>query len=115
MRMSSFINPMPEVDDWAVLPDGTIAIVRKDYHVDFVDADGKRTSAPKIPFDWQRLTDSAKIAVIDSAKARDRARCAPVVRARWPRGGGSAMVNVQVGAGGAGLPARGWPAGGGGP
>ena len=69
MRMSTVINPIPEVDDWAVLPDGTIAIVRKDYHVDFVDADGKRTSAPKIPFDWQRLTDSAKTAVIDSAKA----------------------------------------------
>ena len=67
--MSTLINPIPEVDDWAVLPDGTIAIVRKDYHVDFVDADGKRTSAPKIPFDWQRLTDSAKVAVIDSAKA----------------------------------------------
>src|SRR5204862_7398358 len=40
VRMSTFINPIPEVDDWAVLPDGTIAIVRKDYHVDFVDADG---------------------------------------------------------------------------
>src|SRR5215211_8332313 len=77
MRMSTFINPIPEVDDWAVLPDGTIAVLRKDYHVDFVDADGKRTSAPKIPFDWQRLTDSAKTAVIDSAKAAfERARAA---------------------------------------
>jgi len=63
------VNPMPEVDDWAVLPDGTIAILRKDYHVDYIDADGKKTTGPKIPFDWQRLSDSAKTAVADSVKA----------------------------------------------
>ena len=77
---------MPEVDDWAVLPDGTIAIVRKDYHVDFVDADGKRTSAPKIPFDWQRLTDSAKSRSSTRPRRRSSA-CAPVVPA-LARGGG---------------------------
>ena len=63
------VNPMPEVDDWAVLPDGNIAILRRDYHVDYIDADGKRTAGPKIPFDWQRLTDSAKSAVVDSVRA----------------------------------------------
>jgi hypothetical protein len=52
-----------------VLSDGTIAILRKDYHVDYIGADGKRTAGPKIPFDWQRLTDSAKTAVVDSVKA----------------------------------------------
>ena len=50
MSMTSTINPLPEVDDWAILPDGTIAILRKDYHVDYVDASGQKTSAPKIPF-----------------------------------------------------------------
>ena len=68
-QLSFTVNPMPEVDDWAMLPDGTVAILRKDYHVDFIDADGKRTSSPRIPFDWQRLTDSAKTAVVDSVKA----------------------------------------------
>jgi hypothetical protein len=67
--VSVAVNPLPEVDDWAVLPDGTIAILRKDYHVDYVDADGHVTSAPKIPFDWQRLGDSAKAALVDSAQA----------------------------------------------
>jgi hypothetical protein len=67
--VSVAVNPLPEVDDWAVLPDGTIAILRKDYHVDYVDADGHVTSAPKIPFDWQRLPDSAKSAIVDSAQA----------------------------------------------
>ena len=67
-QLSLTVNPMPEVDDWAMLPDGTVAILRKDYHVDYIDADGKRTSSPRIPFDWQRLTDSAKTAIIDSVK-----------------------------------------------
>jgi len=69
-QVSIVINPMPEVDDWAVLPDGTIAIVRKDYHVDYINADGTKTSSARIPFDWQRLNDSAKSAVIDSARAQ---------------------------------------------
>jgi len=101
--MTSIINPLPEVDDWAILPDGTIAILRKDYHVDFVDANGQKTSAPKIPFDWQRLNDSAKSAIIDSAKAR-MAR----VRAGGPGGGfvvtrdGPGGNDVMAGGGGPG-------------
>lgn len=69
-------NPMPIVDDWAVLADGSIAIVRgQDFHVDIVHPDGSLTSGAKIPFDWQRLTDDDKVAVIDSAKAAfERAR-----------------------------------------
>src|SRR5205823_4075097 len=76
MRMTSEVNPLPMVDDWAVLADGSVAFVRgRDYHVDFVNADGSVTSAPKIPFDWQRLTDDDKVAFIDSVKAA-RARMA---------------------------------------
>ncbi|MDE3053147.1 MAG: hypothetical protein KGJ70_04625 [Gemmatimonadota bacterium] len=63
------INPLPVVDDWSLLPDGTIAVVRgKDFHIDWYHLDGTHTSTPKIPFDWQRLTDSLKVAVIDSAR-----------------------------------------------
>jgi hypothetical protein len=70
MSVTPEINPMPVVDDWAVLSDGSVAIVRgRDYHVDWINADGSVTSSPKIPFDWQRLTDEDKTAVIDSAKA----------------------------------------------
>ncbi len=68
VRVSSVVNPLPQGDDWAILPDGSIAIVRgRDYHVDFVGPQGV-TSAPKIPFEWQHLSDSAKVAFIDSAK-----------------------------------------------
>ena len=70
ISVTSEQNPLPIVDDWAVLADGSIAIVRgQDFHVDVVHADGTISSAGKIPFDWQRLSDSDKVAVIDSAKA----------------------------------------------
>ena len=104
VSMTTTINPLQEVDDWAVLPDGTIAIVRKDYHVDYVDANGQKSSAPKIPFDWQRLSDSAKMAIIDSAKAR-------MARAR-AGGPGGGFVITRDGPGGNDVVAGGGPGGG---
>ena len=70
VRMVSEINPLPVVDEWALVSDGSVAIVRgRDYHIDWVNADGSRTSSPKIPFEWQRLSDEDKVAFIDSVKA----------------------------------------------
>ena len=70
ISISMQTNPLPVVDEWAVLSDGSIAIVRgRDYHVDFVNADGSKSSSAKVPFDWQRLTDEDKVAFIDSVKA----------------------------------------------
>ena len=44
-------------------------------------------SSPKIPYDWQRLTDEDKVAIIDSAKAAfERARAAA------PNGGNAVMA-----------------------
>lgn len=69
VSMISETNPLPTVDDWAVTSEGVIGVVRgQDYHVDWIDADDHITSTAKIPFDWQRLTDDDKVAVIDSAK-----------------------------------------------
>jgi hypothetical protein len=63
-------DPLPVTDDWAVLTDGSIAIVRgRDLHIDWIGADGTRASTPKLPFDWQRLDDARKAALIDSAVA----------------------------------------------
>lgn len=63
------LNPLDAGDEWAVLSDGTIAIVRAhDYHVDFVGADGALRSAPKMPFDWMRLSDEQKQFKIDSLR-----------------------------------------------
>lgn len=95
ISMTSETNPLPLVDDWAVLADGSIAIVRgQDYHVDFIDASGSLSSGTKVPFDWQRLDDDAKVAVIDSArKAFETAR--------------AAAANAPAGAAPAGPPADG--------
>jgi hypothetical protein len=62
-------QPVPTVDAWAVLSDGTIAFVRgTDYRVDWVLADGTKRSTAKLPFDWKRLTDDAKQKLVDSAR-----------------------------------------------
>jgi hypothetical protein len=64
------LHPIPTVDDWAVLPDGRIAIVRgSDYHVDVVDEDDRIVHRPKIPFAWRRLLPDDKAALIDSSRA----------------------------------------------
>ncbi|MDB4873922.1 MAG: hypothetical protein JWM41_368 [Gemmatimonadetes bacterium] len=98
------INPLQAVDEWAVLPNGSIVIVRgRDYHVDRLAADGKITSNPKIPYEWQRLTDEDKVAVIDSAKtAYDRLRAAgPAAAARAAEMGFATGTRIAVGGGGA--------------
>jgi hypothetical protein len=107
ITMTSEANPLPLVDDWAVLADGSIAIVRgQDYHVDFIDADGELSSSAKLPFDWQRLDDDAKVAVIDSAKkafeaARTAAANAPPGTPSTAMGDGAPrmMINMSVGGG----------------
>ena len=76
MMMSSTVNPIPTVDDWALLSDGTVAFVRgTDYHIDWVGADGSKSSSGKVPYEWQRLDDDGKAALLDSArKAMEEAR-----------------------------------------
>lgn len=105
MTMTSEINPMQILDDWAVLSDGTIAIVRgQDYHIDWVNADGSTTTSAKLSFDWQRLSDEDKAAVIDSAKtAMERALAkGPANGAATAAGaGGSGTVVMNFGFGGA--------------
>lgn len=100
VRMTSYINPLPVVDEWVVMADGSIAIVRgRDYRVDFISADGAMTKGDKVPYAWQRLSDDDKAAYIDSTKAAmTRARAA---------GGATGGGNAGFGMGGGG------PAGGG--
>ena len=69
---SNITNPMPVSDDWAVLTDGRVAFLRWiDYRIDYLNADGSWTSSPKIPFDWQPMSDSAKHRLVDSVKTRE--------------------------------------------
>ena len=98
MRITSQINPLPVVDDWAVLSDGSVAFVRgHDYHVDFTNADGTRTSAAKLPFDWQRMTDEDKSAFIDSLKAARARQGANAPKIAF--GGGAVAGGAGLGGG----------------
>ncbi len=76
VRMMSVLNPMPTVDEWAVLSDGTVAIARgQSYRVDFVDTDGTRRSGPRLPHQWERFVDDDdKQRFLDSAKSAWNAR-----------------------------------------
>lgn len=50
-------NPLTPRDEWAVFPDGRIAIVRHDsYHVEFIETDGSRRQAAPLPFVRERLS-----------------------------------------------------------
>jgi hypothetical protein len=108
IRMTSSFNPLPQGDDWAILPDGTIALVRgRDFHVDWVGPQGI-TSAPKIPFDWERLSDERKVVIVDSAKvAMEKARASGQLMIRGPEGAareGNTTVTAVGAGGGAALP-----------
>ncbi len=99
--ISSVYNPLPQADDWAVLSDGTIAIVRgRDYHLDLVTPDGATQSAAKVPFDWQRLTVEQQWTFLDSVKAQ-RARMGAV--GGMDRGGAPRMM-MQINEGPGGPP-----------
>jgi hypothetical protein len=88
MTMINTVNPMPWTDDWALLSDGTLAVVRgQDYRVDLVSADGKLTQGSKMAFDWQRMTDDDKRALIDSTRdAMEKMRNAQMAAAALASG-----------------------------
>lgn len=79
-----FINPYAIVDDWALLPDGRLAVIRgKDFHVDWLELSGQWTATAKIPFEWERLDDEAKARLVDSVNTKqDSLRHALEERAR---------------------------------
>jgi len=118
MSMTSKTNPIPTVDDWALLSDGTIAFVKgADYSINWVDPDGSKRTTGKVPYEWQRLDDESKAALLDSARkaieeARERAQ-AQMAAGGNPMvmiGGAGDMVATRVvvgGGGGANPPSRG--------
>lgn len=68
--MAPVINPLPLVDDWAAMHDGTIAVIRGgDYHIEWISPAGDRRRSPRIQLPSARLSDSAKSAYLDSTKA----------------------------------------------
>jgi hypothetical protein len=97
--LTPLFSPISTVDDWTMLPDGSVAILRgSDYHIDWVDSAGIRSSSPKMPFDWKRLSDDDKAAIIDSTrKILER-------QIQKPGSGNTNSAAGPGGHGGAGIP-----------
>jgi len=101
MTMTMTINPLSTVDEWAVLSDGTIAFVRgHDYHIDWIKPDGQTFASPKLPFDWKRLTDEDKQALIDSARTAQEKQAADMKVAAANSGATGARMGAEAAASG---------------
>jgi hypothetical protein len=60
IRLSSSV-PFAAADDWAVLADGRVVIVRvADYHVEIVHPDGRRMIGPVVRYSPVKITDPEK-------------------------------------------------------
>jgi hypothetical protein len=69
VTMHMLANPFNMADEWSLLSDGTVAIVRvHDYHIDWVDPNGSKRSTPKMSVDWRRYTDAEKHQRADSVR-----------------------------------------------
>jgi hypothetical protein len=70
MVARTVMNVLPIYDEFVVLSDGVLAVLRaSDYHFDFVHPDGQTESAPKIPFTFTNLSIADRESLIDSARA----------------------------------------------
>lgn len=82
-RLTMKINPLPQGDDWALLADGTVAVMRVlDYHVDYYRPDGTHSASDKLPFDWKHISDEEKTKMVDSLST--------IAKAASERAGGGA-------------------------
>jgi len=89
-RLTIRINPMPQADDWALLADGTVAVIRVlDYHVDYYRPDGSHVASDKLPFDWKRITDDDKVKLVDSLQTLAKAA------SQRAGGGGGFRMNFE--------------------
>lgn len=69
MQVTLKMNPLPQNDDWALMRDGSVAVVRVlDYRIDWFKPDGTLERSAPLPFDWKRLTDDDKTRIVDSLK-----------------------------------------------
>lgn len=95
-RLKTRVNPLPTVDDWTLLPDGRLAVLRgRDYHLDWLELSGVWRSTPRIPYAWERLTDEDKARLIDSVEVgfrEQRERMNRKTRDGVPEGGAAARV-----------------------
>jgi hypothetical protein len=99
------VYPIQVVDDWTVMPDGTLAMIRgRDYHVDWLGPDGQWSATPKVVFEWEHLDDSTKRTLVDSAVTRTQFFIDSLNQARAAADAANGSGNGRGGRGGAGSP-----------
>ncbi len=73
-------NPLTPRDEWAVFPDGRVAIVRHaDYHVDWVLANGTKRATAPVRYSPIRITDADKREE-EALRLRNRANSIMIAR-----------------------------------
>ncbi len=93
MSVTSTLNPMQVIDDWAVTADGRVAIVRgQEYRIDWIDGTGAVAASNKVPFAWRHLDDSTKVAFIDSTRAAMETLRQQALTRMQAGGGGAAGI-----------------------
>ena len=89
MRVTAKMNPLPQNDDWALMKDGSVAVVRVlDYRIDWFKPDGTLERSAPLPFDWKRITDEEKDKMVDSLKTAAREASDRIAQMMAQGGGG---------------------------
>ena len=90
----SAFNPISSADDWTVLDDGTVAVVKiADYHVEWVSPDRTVRSTGKVPATWVPISPAQKAAMIDTLRVRDSVLAAG--RSSAPSGIGAPSAVIE--------------------
>ena len=86
-------NPLPVVDDWTIVADGSVALVRgADFHVDWLSASLATSASAAIAFPWVELSADDKRRIADSARI-----AAESLRARMTQTAGRSGVTPSRG------------------
>ena len=87
-------NPLAPRDEWAVAPDGRIAVVTPDpYRVSWIAPNGARTSGPVIPFPKVKVSDADKKAI---EKQRSGGTSIAMTRSDGPNGGSASARTLSA-------------------
>jgi hypothetical protein len=89
MQVTAKMNPLPQNDDWALMKDGSVAVVRVlDYRIDWYTPAGELERSAPLPFDWKRITDDEKEKMVDSLKTAAREASERIAQMMAGGGGG---------------------------
>jgi len=68
--LAPVIDPVPLVDEWVVLPDGSLAVVRSEGdRIDWFDAEGRQLASSAVDFVRRPWGHAEKVALVDSVRA----------------------------------------------